>query len=435
MDMIKNEEKRDRLRTRYRYAVYERKLVWEGALQYSRNFIVLKNQYGVIVHFTGFHKYAVTYGDAVYRPLASDVREKLLYVCKMLNYVLIDRYENTGAGHVFQINRSMLESFFRDYALEALPDKTHRSRQSIEKCVSAVTMYFRKMCRAYAGYMAISISQLYSEKTIYSARGRSLKKLAPDFNVRGIPENRRIFRDIPTKIFALLLNQAFRYMPEIAFIICVQAFAVLLPGEAMCLRQEGSPLGAGVTITVIDGAIKAAEFDLTHEYALRSDGVVCGRIKKERRQKVYPAFLPAFATAYARHKEYLNTKSFETAFCPMFANSRGMAMTYADYRYHFKQLVVKHLRPMLLKHDDAECRLYGQLLYENSLGPHSLRHWFSVILVLMGEDVAQLQYWRGDKSPESALIYLQNKGDLMRALSAANESFAELLRQGVADFD
>ena len=90
---------------------------------------------------------------------------------------------------------------------------------------------------------------------------------------------------------------------------------------------------------------------------------------------------------------------------------------------------------MLLNHEDAECRLYGQLLYENSLGPHSLRHWFSVSLVLMGEDVAQLQYWRGDTSPESAILYLQNKGDLMRELSAANESFAELLLQGVTDSD
>jgi hypothetical protein len=32
--------------------VYERKLVREGVLQYSRSFIVLKNQYGVIVHTT-----------------------------------------------------------------------------------------------------------------------------------------------------------------------------------------------------------------------------------------------------------------------------------------------------------------------------------------------------------------------------------------------
>jgi integrase len=415
--------------------VYERRLTHEGTIPYSRNFIVLKNQYGVIVHFTGFHKYAVTYDDAVYRPIASGAREKLLYVCDMLNCVLIDHHENTGAVHVFQINRDMLETFFRDYALELLPNGTHRNRQSIEKCISSVTIFFRKLCLEYSGYMSISIDQLCRERLVYSRRGKTGKRLVPDFRVCGIPDGKRIFRDMPTKVFALLLNRAFKYTPEIAFAICVQAFAGLRPGEAMCLRQENSPFGAGITVTMIDGGIKSAELDLTREYVLRSDGVVCGMIKKERRQKVYPAFLPAFAAAYERHKNYIGGIGYERAYCPMFVNSRGTAMTYANYRGRFKRLVENHLRPTLLKHEDAECRLYGQLLYENSLGPHSLRHWFSVSLVLMGEDIAQLQYWRGDTNPESALSYLQNKGDLMRELSAANESFAEFLRKDVLDTD
>ena len=71
--------------------------------------------------------------------------------------------------------------------------------------------------------------------------------------------------------------------------------------------------------------------------------------------------------------------------------------------------------------------MYGQLLYENKLGPHALRHFFSVQLALMGEDVAGLQYWRGDSNPESALLYLQNKGDLIKELSAANDMFADFM--------
>jgi len=67
------------------------------------------------------------------------------------------------------------------------------------------------------------------------------------------------------------------------------------------------------------------------------------------------------------------------------------------------------------------------MLYENNLGPHSLRHWFSVQLALRGEDVAQLQFWRGDKDPQSAFLYLQNKGDLMRELSKSNEMLAAIL--------
>ncbi len=425
----------DEPRKRYRYAVYERKLTHEGMMSYSRSFIVIKNQYGVIVHFTNFHRYVASYGDAVYRPLASDVREKLIYVCDMLNYVFIDQYASTKATHVFQVTHDMLSAFFRDYALEKLLNGAYRSRQSIEKCVSAVTMFFRKLCREHDGYTSITVGQLLIEKSVRGSGRKSQRKLRPNFQVRGIPKTERIFRDIPTKVFALLLNQAFKHTPEIAFAICVQAFAGLRPGEALNLRQESSPIGAGIVITMVDNTAKSVELDLTREYVLRSDGVICGKIKNERRQKVYPSFLPAFTAAYERHRNYLSRKRFESAYCPMFVNAQGMAMTYADYRYQFRQLVQRHLRPILLDHEDAECRLYGQLLYENTLGSHCLRHWFTVSLVLMGEDVAQVQYWRGDSNPESALAYLQNKGELMRELSAANEGFAELIVRGVTEAD
>ncbi len=425
----------DELRERYRYAVYEHKLTHEGTMSYSRSFIVVKNQYGAIVFFTNFHRYVETYSDAVYRPLASDVHEKLLYVCKMLNYILIDRYNITKSTHVFQITYDMLSAFFRDYALEKLPNGSYRSRQSIEKCVSTVTMFFRKLCKEHEGYMILTIEQLFIQKSIHGFGRRGQRKLVPNFRVCGIPKTERIFRDMPTKIFALLLNQAFRHTPEIAFAICAQAFAGLRPGEALNLRQESSPLGAGIVVTIMNNTLKSAELDLTREYTLRSDGIQCGKIKKERTQKVYPAFIPAFSAAYERHKNYLSCKYFETAYCPMFVNGQGMAMTYGDYRYRFKQLIERHLRPLLLNNEDAECRLYGQLLYENSLGSHCLRHWFTVQLVLMGEDVAQIQYWRGDAGPESALSYLQNKGELMRELSVANEGFAELLVKGVTVTD
>ena len=113
----------------------------------------------------------------------------------------------------------------------------------------------------------------------------------------------------------------------------------------------------------------------------------------------------------------------------MFINSRGMAMTYDDYYQRFRKLIDERLRPMLLGHPDPECRIYGQLLCENRLGPHALRHWFSVQLALRGEDVAQLQFWRGDKNPESAFTYLQDKGELVRELAKANELLASFLME------
>lgn len=422
-------------RQEYRYSVYEHKLTGPDGMIYSRSFIVVKHRSGVIVRFTRLHKYAGAYENQMFRPLASDAKAKLHYICKMLNYIIVDHYETFGIDHVFKVTKKSLNSFFTDYAMQKKSDGGYRGRQSIKKCISAVTQFFWKLERQYCGYVTLSRDELYIEQETRTQKGTLVKKWTPDFQVRGIPGRPEIFRDLPTKVFQILLNLAVRYTPDIAFAISLQAFAGLRPGEICNVRQETSPKGRGLLLTIAEGRVVKAEIDLTREYTMRSDGVVCGRIKCERKQCVYPPFLDAFEKLYQYHKRFLASHPFETEYCPMFVNKNGKAMTYDDYYGRFRQLVENHLRPQLLCHTDPECRIYGQMLCENRLGPHVLRHWFSVQLALRGEDVAQLQYWRGDRNPESAFLYLQDKGDLVRELSAANELLAErLLEEGAASY-
>jgi len=413
-------------RAHYHYAVYEHRLIYDATRAYTRAFIVLKNQYDVIVHFTGLHKYVDAYTKGICVPMTSDGKAKMHYVCAMLNYVLIDNHDKLHVEHIFNIDKKMLEAFFQDFALAKRRDGGVKGHQAIEKCVFAVTAFFRKLCRNYEGYMKISSKDLYNEKIVFSKRGKAKKKLTPNFTVRTTPTIKTTLRDIPTKVFQVIVNQAFSHAPEIVFAICLQAFAGLRPGEICNVRQESSPLGPGITITIVSGVVKRVEIDLTARYSLRSDGVRCGGIKRIRHQQVYHAFIPAFCKAYEHHKNLLSD-NYETDYAPMFVGKQGKAMTYPNYRNKFQALITKHVRPELLKSDDPECRLYGQLLYENKLSPHAMRHWFSVQLALMGEDIAGMQFWRGDTSPESAFVYLQNKGDLIKELSAANEMLADFL--------
>lgn len=418
-------------RSRYRYSVYEHRMVGPGETVYSRFFIVLKNEYGVIVHFTRFHNYVGVYEGKVYRPITANAKQKLYYVCKALNYILADHYEEYGVDHVFKVTKDQLLGFFMDYALSEKPAGGFRGEQSIEKCVSAVTMFFRRLSYKFGSYVTLNKSDLYKEVTIYGKNRRSVKKYIPDFEITGIPEEKHIFRDIPNKVFKVLMEMAMRYAPDIVFAMALSAFAGLRPGEVCNVRQESSPNGRGIRFVYLNDQIISAEIDLTRECPMRSDGVVCGSIKKKRMQKVCPLFIEAFQILYERHKRYLSTVSFEKDYAPMFVNRRGMAMTYPDYYKRFCDLVKDHLRPFLLKHEDPELRIYGQLLMENSLGPHALRHWFSVQLVLNGADVARLQFFRGDRSPESAFWYLQNKGDLIDTLKQTSADLVEwLLEEG-----
>lgn len=415
----------------YRYGVYKHRLITKDGVVYSVPFIVLKNKFNVIVHFTNFHKFVGIYGNKIFAPITSNNEAKLYYICLMLNYILIERYSFFKINHVFNITRHSLECFFRDYAQTKLRNGEYRCEQAVEKCVKTVIEFFCNLRKTYGDYVSLKNEDLYKEVNSVDRRGKLEIRQVPSFRVQGLTKSTKIFREIPTKVFVILLNLAFRYAPDIAFAICLQAFAGLRASEAMNVRQEISPLGAGIVFTEIEGRVIKAEIDLTQELPLRSDGVICGKIKRERKQCVYPPFLNAFSIAYKKHKEFLAGRCFEKEYCPMFINNLGKALPYAQYRMRFIALIENHLRPALLASEDAECRIYGQLLYENNLGLHVFRHWYSVQLVLHGEDIAQVQYWRGDKSPESALLYLQNKGELLRELKETSDKLSDMLiKQG-----
>lgn len=420
-------------REKYRYAVYDHKLIAKNGEVYVRSFIVIKNDLDVIVRFTNLHRYVGVYENKVFVPITSNTKNKMLYICKMLNYVLIKNYSRFKIEHVFNVTREALESFFADYAQECMTNGKYRSEQSVERCVNAVVDYQRKLYRAFGNYVTLKPDDLYNKTTVPDRHGQLREKLVPEFQVKGFKRTDRIFRELPTSAFKVLINLAFKYAPDIAFAMCIQAFAGLRAGEVLNVRQEENPLGGGIAFTYVNGKVVKAEIDITKELPMRSDGVICGSIKKERRQSVYLPFLDAFMVAYERHKRYLSGREYEKKYSPMFVDKRGLAMTYDVYYKRFSELVEKHFRPTLLSSEDPICNVYGQLLYENRIGLHVLRHWFSVQLVLYGEDIAQIQYWRGDKNPESAFVYLQNKGDLLQELEKANNSLAEILIEQGSD--
>jgi len=420
-------------RAEYRYGLYFHKQTAPDGSIYTKPLIVLRNGYGDIVRFTRLHQFADASASKVFVPITSSGKERLYHVCSMLNYIIIEKYGQFGIDHVFQINRELLNAFFQSYAADPDGNGNLRNQVTVEKCINNCVEFFRKLKRRYGEEVALNLDELYSEQTILGRNGRRIVKRVPLFQVRGVVKQREVFNDLPTKAFKVLLALAFRYAPDIAFAFCLQSFAGLRAGEALNVRQEDSPLGGGIIFTRIGSFVRKIEIDLTRELQLRSDGVITGGIKKARIQCVYLPFIQAFTAAFEQHKSWLEKQDYEKEYCPMFINSKGLAMTYKDYKYRYQQLIEKRFRPALLESEDEELRLYGQLLYENNLGLHALRHWFSCQLALRGEDIAQIQFWRGDSSPESAFTYLQNKGDLVRELETSSEFLTEILMQEGAE--
>lgn len=73
-----------------------------------------------------------------------------------------------------------------------------------------------------------------------------------NFQIKGVPEEGEIFKNIPTKVFKILINLAVRIVPDIAIAIGPRAFGGLCLGKVCNVRQERSPKVARILFTFVD---------------------------------------------------------------------------------------------------------------------------------------------------------------------------------------
>lgn len=394
-----------------RFSVYEHKIVLGDGNLIRRQVIVVKDQDENIVAWTEFHKYARNGKKSLSRSIFSGQDKRCTYAVLLLNYVFFDKYHITK---LVDMTAEMVRNFLTDYGMCRLPgddENTHRGKSTVNMCIAYITDFLDLMIRDNPG-CKLKMTDLYTTEKVFSRhKKRYVTKTVPTFEINYRPTNRKIFRDLPEKAFQIIMDEIIVNHRNILMLAACSAFAGMRPSECCNVRRADSALGPGISIEMTDGEVTNIIFDLTEEKNLRSDLVSVGGIKKERMQKVYPAFLETFTECYNIYMEYIEDHPYEKEYGALTTTSVGKAYTYDNYYQEFKQ-VIKACIPKMLADDNPKTVHYAHLLQENTISPHILRHWFSVKLTLYGEDVAGLMYWRGDKSPESALTYLQNKSEL-----------------------
>jgi len=225
-----------------------------------------------------------------------------------------------------------------------------------------------------------------------------------------------------------LFDRIATHHPELLMLVSLSAFAGLRPAEACNVRREDSALGPGMFFHVEGGEVRKVQIDIRNELCLRSDLKPTGRIKKERLQTVPLMFTEVFVANYHNYLAGIQGNEYESDYGALTVNKQGRAMTYDSYYQKFRGIIKNEMIPVYLASDDPETVIYGRLLLENNLSPHVFRHWYTVQLVLAGiENVAELMEARGDSSPESSLVYLQNKGELDKQYQKVNSKMFDYL--------
>ena len=400
-----------------RFTVYEHTLTLETGELIARKFIVLKNEEDIIIGWTNFHRFIRSYKKRATHKITEDGGKRANYICLFLNFVFFGDYHIKSLTDIrFEMVRDFLQAYGNGTVGSA---KRRRENTTVEACIRAIFDFIDAINDRYPDCGICTSDQLFKTVEVRDKKGLIRNKKVPNFEVNAESSPRKIFRDLPEKVFPIMMDHIITYHKNILMLVALSAFAGLRPSEACNVRREDSVLGAGIRFSIINGEIYDITVDITQELQLSCTCKNIGKIKKERVQRVYPAFRKVFYECYQAYMEYLEGKPYDAEYGPLSLNSRGDAMSYATYRNEFKK-VVAELIPILKENPDPEVQFYAVQLEQNELGPHIMRHWFSSMLALFGEKEAGLQYWRGDSSPESALIYLQDKYDLTKQLAAVN---------------
>lgn len=408
-----------------RFCVYKHKLILKDNLLISRQFIVLKFSDGSI-QFTDFHKYAKSPTKSV-KNVASDGNNNFIFIVQLLNYAFF----HAGINKLDDLTVDIVSDFLNLYGMCELPtddDDTKRTEETVKRCVHCIMNFMQLLIEARKNKCRVKKDQLYKVIEKRDKRGKVYKEKVPVFEVRYIGNKKPIFRDIPNAAFDLLFNHIATYHKDIFGLVMLSAFGGLRPSEACNVRRIDSPLGPGILFDRINDELIRIEVDISAELNLRSDLISVGKIKKERKQQIPDIFLSAFKDSYDIYMKYLEGKKYEADYGAFSVNMQGRALTYPSYYLKFKDIIKNEMIPIYLSSDDPEVVIYGRTLMEHNLSPHVFRHWYTVQLVLSGvNEVGALMYYRGDKSPESALTYLQNKGELEKQYRKVNNEVFDYL--------
>lgn len=420
--------------TKTRFVPYP--YIWrlENGERNEWHFIAIEHN-GIVIRLTNFHQFiGIRKGTKSAYKLDND---QVRRVCNFLTYVIFEKAHEYKVDKITEIPFRAVQDYLMEFAKTQNKNEEFPSQQSVEKERSAICNFMANL-----GKKRSDFEEHYYVRRVLATEDIGQKKVMQKYKktvfeyeieakyFKNINKN-KLLRDMPTKAVKIILDNVRKYAPDLLFGVVLQITAGLREGEVVNVRRPGSVYYGGIKFQKIDGEFICFEIDLTQELVLRSDGKFTGKIKKERKQAVYPPFLPLVQKAYEFHKKLIPENQIE-AYQPMFVNQsinrktgKKMAISKQSYSNRIIKIMRENVLPELLISNDVELRSFGLLLNENNWGLHAFRHFFSIVLTLNGATLEELASWRGDSNINSSFVYLQNKGELMKKYKQANDKVAE----------
>lgn len=390
--------------------------------------IVVKDEWDIIVAYTEYDQYILREGRRIKGASSTVEIQAAKYVVMLLNFVL-------GLGKALnEITMNDLQKFLDWYCAGHGTEK-QPGLQSVNNCRSHITSFIAELARRQK-LKFISEEDLYVKRQTYSSKRRKkIERKIMRLQVRSFSASPNShFTDLPLRSVFDLIELSSQYDPMLTLAICCGAWAGMRSGEIVNMKTLNSSFGAGLLVTRANNKTHSITIDITSEHLRTKEQKKTGEIKRPRLQRVLPEFVDPFLDVLERHIGLLE-KVKNNDKDAMFLNKQGYAMTDEVYRQRFAKLVNERFVPFLLLSPKDEYQIAGQLIQERGMTPHALRHWFSTYLALLTDKPYVIAEWRGDRSTDAAITYLQNKGILEAQLQqVVSKTQDQLLYEG-ANFE
>ena len=432
------------------FRVKKIKNVVDGVAREDKYIALVNDKTKLVTEHTNYADY-VLYNKHQDLKIGSTADGALYAVCQFLNDIFIDKKDLYRINSIAEISCDTVTKWLTDYTHRFLKNGQHPLKQTVDAKRNAISLFLYGLCCDKSINMKfLNESDLITFAYVITPDGKRIMEPQYAIKIRYYEKehvNRRIWRDMPLEIVERFIKLSQIYDPELTFAIVLMAYAGLREGEICNVRRKESCYGPGIILSYGQPLLEtngneltsslpceAISIDIKDTLLLRSDYKFVGPIKSPRIQPVYGLFLNVVFHYYQQHIKLIANKPVEQYF-PMFISryrdrktGQYLALTKRALQARMIRLFYNHVLPSLENDANPKFREFFQAMQNHTWGPHSFRHWYSVALVLSGADEVTLQTFRGDKSPSSARVYLERKGELERIYRNAASDLGRMIR-------
>ena len=393
----------------------------EGGQPVKRYCIVLKSQNGNVVMLTDLDKFLSLMSGK--HPWTSDLGEKKYFAISLLNFAIVDA---KSIKSIIELTPEIASAYLYAYGIGAYGDRK-RTKATINECYATVFQFMHNLATdpEIGPLMGYSAEDLVIRKPVITADKHISYRYEAVFTCFYDPADHEIVRDMPTEAIPIFLSTALQHSIQLFMMLTTQLCTLGRPAEICSISDYNA-------ILAYEGRkLSKIQFDLREVPLLRSDLVPVGGIKKHRILAVHPLFTDLFNESYRLWEKHRLSPCEEDAnLRPWFINANARAMTYKNYYHAFGTLLPPFVSALEATGDPKLC-LYADLVRQERIAPHIMRHLGTAFLVLAGNSAEQIMYARGDSSIESARTYIENKGMIMQHESKEINNLFRYVRDAV----